>query len=187
MSVAAEHSDEILALVLLSTTLFFDGWNVSRLRGLLPLAYFTPIRYFASVSEKSPYGLKNEKLRREVARDMQRSGFSHAGTAAIPMTAIFQAHRLIKSVKNRLSKVRTPTLLIHGVEDDVASVKSADYVQHHIGSNRVEKVLLSDSYHMITLDNEHRLVADRTLCFLRDAIQQRAHQGPSIDFLLAVA
>jgi carboxylesterase len=54
---------------------------------------------------------------------------------------------------------------MHAMEDDMASVCSASYVQTNIGANHVRKVLLHDSSHVITLDNEKETVARETAAF----------------------
>jgi carboxylesterase len=84
------------------------------------------------------------------------------------LPAIHEAELLIKSVKRNLHKVTAPALIIHAVEDDVSTTRSADFVTTHIGSSNVHKVLLHDSYHMITMDNERELVASETVRFFDD-------------------
>ena len=61
-----------------------------------------------------------------------------------------------------------PALVIHAIDDETVSPQSADYVVKHIGSKVVRKVLLDDSYHMITLDNEREYVAREMELFLAE-------------------
>src|SRR4029077_9873841 len=72
------------------------------------------------------------------------------------------------------SSVNAPALVIHAKEDDVASLKSAEFVLDKIGSKDVHFVLLHDSYHMVTLDNEREVVADETVRFFCDRNQKAA-------------
>jgi len=90
---------------------------------------------------------------------------------------IFQAQRLIKQVRSQLSKVVAPALIIDAEEDDVASTKSADLVERSISSPSRRKIILHNSYHIITLDNEKELVADETIAFFNQHL-------PSEDALL---
>lgn len=174
LRLAMERGDEIAALSLLSTTLAYDGWSLPWYRFLLPLAYYTPARYLYAYHERHPYGLKNENLQRWIAREMKVSGSSAAGASRLSAEGIFQAHRLIKEVRRGLGQVRTPALIIHAEEDDVSSTASADFVDSHIGSTSKRKLILHDSYHIITLDNEKEHVADATLAFF-DASVEFAH------------
>jgi carboxylesterase len=168
LSVAAEASDEISGLSLLATTLYYDGWSIPWYRFMLPLGYYTPFRYIYAYKEREPFGLKNEQLRRWVAREMSHKTSSIAGASNLALPAIHEAELLIKSVKRNLPRVTAPALIIHAVEDDVSTPRSADFVANHIGSDKVHKILLHNSYHMITMDNERELVADETLKFFDD-------------------
>jgi carboxylesterase len=171
LRLAIERGDQIAALSLLATTLAYDGWSIPKYRFLLPLAYYTPARYLYAYQERYPYGLKNENLRRWIAREMQVSGSSAAGASRLSAEGIFQAHRLIKQVRRQLAQVSAPALIIHATEDDVASPKSADLVERSISSQFRRKVMLHDSYHIITLDNEKELVAAETVEFFNTHTQ----------------
>jgi carboxylesterase len=168
LSVAAETGDEISGLSLLSTTLYYDGWSIPWYRFMLPLGYYTPFRYLYAYKEREPFGLKNEQLRRWVAREMSHKTSSIAGASNLTLPAIHEGELLIKSVKHRLPQVTTPALVIHAVDDDVSTSRSADFVASHIGADHVHKILLHNSYHMITMDNERELVADETIKFFND-------------------
>jgi carboxylesterase len=170
LSVAEEASAEISGLSLLATTLFYDGWSIPWYRFMLPIGYYTPFRFIYAYREREPFGLKNQQLRRWVAREMTHKTSSIAGASNLTLPAIHEAELLIKTVKRNLHKVTTPALIIHAVEDDVSTPRSADFVATHIGSDKVHKILLHNSYHMITLDNERELVADETIKFFDDLV-----------------
>lgn len=167
LDLAAARSEEIAALALLSTTLAYDGWSLPWYRFLAPLGLYTPLRYCYSYRERHPFGVKNPSLRRWIEREMSESTTSIAGASSLPMTAVYQAKRLIGYVRRAMPAITAPALVVHALEDDVASVKSAEFVAENIGSTDVELVILRDSYHMITLDNEKDRVADETLRFFQ--------------------
>ena len=168
LNLAAERRSKVSALSLLATTLAFDGWSIPWYRHLAPIAYYTPLRYMYSYREREPYGVKNAALRRWIAREMSDKNTSIAGAARMPMTGIYQTHKLIQHVRGIVPEVNVPTLVMHAREDDVASMKSAKFVVENIGSSDVHLMLLHDSYHMISLDNEKHIVAEETIRFFRD-------------------
>jgi len=165
IEIAAKRAT-VVSLMLISTTLFYDGWNVPRMRALLPLGYYTPLRSWYRVRETDPYGIKNPRLREWVGRQMHRTGASIAGAASLPLTAIYQAQRLIRVAKRSLRTVTVPALVMHARQDDVASLRSADLVCTSIGSREVTRLVFDDSYHMLTLDNERAAVAQAAVDFL---------------------
>ncbi|HCI53484.1 MAG TPA: alpha/beta hydrolase [Gallionella sp.] len=167
LSVAADSGSDIAALSLLSTTLYYDGWSIPWYRFVLPIGYYTPFRYFYSYSGRPPFGIKNEQLRKWVIREMNHKESSIAAVSNLCLPAIHEAELLIKAVKARLPAIQTPTLVIHATEDDVCSPRSAEYVMQHIGSTKRECVMLGNSYHMITVDNDREQVATETIRFFK--------------------
>lgn len=166
LELAADQCTRIDSLILISTTLFYDGWNVPRSRALLPLAYYSPLRKRLRYKENHPYGLKNALLREWIADQLQASGQSNAGPAMLPMEAIYQAQRLIRSVKRKLPRVIAPALVMHARNDDVTSLRSADLVCTKSGSCEVLRRVFEDSYHLLTLDNDRNGVAQAAVDFL---------------------
>ena len=153
------------ALVLISTTLHFDGWNVSPWRRLLPLAYLPVLRRRMSFRETAPYGLKNERLRAWVEQAMASHHVSAVGAARLSAASLFEATRLIRHVRARLGQLQAPAIVLHASEDDVAGPRSVRELQHRLGA-APEVHWFHDSYHMLTLDNERTAVARTVRDFL---------------------
>jgi carboxylesterase len=174
LSLATEQSRNITALSLLSTTLFYDGWSIPWYRFMLPLGYYTPLRHNYSYREREPFGLKNEPLRKRIARSMNQGSVTEAGGPSVSMNHIYQAARLIRHVKRNIGAVGTPALVVHAIDDDIASMKSADFVVDRIGSKRVRTIFLDDCYHIVTMDNERELVASETSNFFVENIGDRS-------------
>src|SRR5450759_4798365 len=99
LSIAAELGEEITALSLLATTLYYDCWSIPWYRFLLAIGYYTPFRYIYSYRAREPFGLKNVQLRKWIAREMSYKDSSMAGAAKLTLPAIHEAALLIKSVK----------------------------------------------------------------------------------------
>lgn len=169
LALAAEQPGEIASLSLMSTTLFYDGWGLPWYRFLMPLGFLPPLRWLYSYREREPFGIKNAVLRQRIAQLMKK-GFSEAGAARTTMDHLFHATRLARHVVGRLGRIRAPALVIHAVDDDTASTRSAELVVDRIGSPKVREVYLDDSYHIITMDNERERVASETSAFVREQV-----------------
>lgn len=166
---AYEYEEEVNAVSLLSTTLFYDGWSLPWYRFLLPLAYYPPVKYFYSYRESPPYGIKNERLRELYLEGMKSGSLAYD---TIPSASMRELFRLSKAVRKIMNRIKTPALILHSSHDDLASSRNADYVKEHIGSKTVKKVLLEDSYHMITIDNQKDAVVNETADFFRACINE---------------
>lgn len=163
---ASEEKNRVNGVALMSTTLAFDGWATPWYRFLIDIVYYTPFRNIAYHSEKEPFGIKNERLRKQVAKGLKENTI---GYSRFPCTAMHELLRLSEAAKKAMHKVTTPTLIIHALEDDTASVRNAEYVEQHISSAKKIKILLDDSYHMVTMDNQRAQVADELIHFLQEA------------------
>ncbi|MBU6460972.1 MAG: alpha/beta fold hydrolase [Proteobacteria bacterium] len=172
LNLAIERPQLVSALSVLSTTLYFDGWATPWSRMLLPLAFYSPLRYILSVREREPYGVKNPHIRAWVAKEMQSRQTSVAGASRLPMKGIYEASRLMKKARSRIHEIESPVLIIHADEDDVASVRSAEFVAGHVASPMVRKIIVHNSYHMVTLDNDRNQVMQETTAFFKENMQK---------------
>jgi len=167
LRLAIERPQDVDGLALVSTTLAYDGWQMPWYRILAPLAYHTPLRRIIAWPERHPYGLKNERLRQWVQRAMETHGISDVGAAHLPLSGIHEAHQLIRAVRRDIHRASAPTLIMHAIEDDVASPRSAEFVALNIGSSHVRTILYRNSYHVLTLDNDKHSVAQESIGFFR--------------------
>ncbi len=161
----AHEEEDVSSIALLSTTLFYDGWSLPWYRFLLPVSYYPPIRWFYSYGEREPYGIKDERMRKQVAIGMKEGSIAFD---RFPAECMHELFKLIGVSKKIMPRVKTPALILHAEEDDLASAKNADYVEAHIGSSKVRKILIKDTYHMLTLDKQKDLVAQETIRFFRE-------------------
>ena len=172
---AEEFGEKLTGGICLAPTLFFDGWNVPWYHRLLPLAAYTPLKYCFYFKESPPYGIKNKKIRGMVHRFYSNAklenieGISKYGYAFFPVSLFHQLRRLVRKVIPLLGRINAPMLLIHPQEDDTASVKNSQLIYDGISSKVKKLVILTDSYHVITADQEREKVAREIKVFL-DAI-----------------
>lgn len=166
MHMAAEHPGQIAGLLLYSTTLRYDGWNMPKLARLSHLVMAIPFGvHLCRFNEKSPYGIKDGRLRAIVERQMKAGESASAGLLTMSGTSVRELHRLIAVVKRCMPSVTTPALVLHAREDDITSRWNADYVERKLGGP-VCKVLLDNCYHMITVDLQYRQVVELSANFI---------------------
>ncbi|MCX5895018.1 MAG: alpha/beta fold hydrolase [Proteobacteria bacterium] len=163
----AEFKDSIAGICCLSPTLFYDGWNVPWYRCFLPLFYLPPLKHILYFKEEPPYGIKNEALRRRVHKYysnaclIDEEGADKNGYPYFPVSLLHQLQLLVKYLKTMLPSITIPVQLIQAQEDDMTSINNSSFIYHRIASRIKEMVLLHDSYHMITADQERATVAQK--------------------------
>ncbi len=170
---AAKRGNQVAGVILLSTTFFYDGWNVSKLKRafILPLVLYSPLKYYLQWEETAPYGIKDERVRalvHAILENRDNQAADKIGYFKTPATVILESTRLIKAAKKILKNVISPTLIVHSTEDDMASLKNAHYTQANISSETVETFFVDDTYHVLTLDKRKDDVARRAAQFCKE-------------------
>ena len=160
--VAQERQSEVAAVCGLSTTLFLDGWKVPWYRIFFPLGLYTVLKFFYFFPETEPYGIKNEKLRKRVAKIINGNSTL---LDCFPMVNIKELLSISRFLRKNVHKIIAPLILIHSESDDLTSTKSADFIYKNASSKVKEYLKLNDSYHLIVRDNEKRKVFEKTVEF----------------------
>ena len=161
---AAHHHRDVDAAILYAPCLWLDGWAMPWYSGLIK---FLP-RAFADLfafTEREPWGLKDPRMQAIARQAMSSGDSSQAGIADLPGGQMLELRRLNKRVKPEIPRVRQPTLVIHPREDDHASLTNLEYMQTHLGG-LTTAVVLDDSYHIVTIDQQRQLVVDRSIRFI---------------------
>ena len=155
-------------LVALAPPVYIDGWSTPWYRAARPLLYLVPgVADRMKVVEEDPFGIKNERLRALVKAKFERGDNFHYGW--VPLACIREVDRLRAMVMKGLDRIDCRTLVIHAREDELTSLRSANYLVENIGggprAGRARMVVLEDSYHMICVDNDREIVARNVLEF----------------------
>ncbi|HEV7424733.1 MAG TPA: alpha/beta fold hydrolase [Thermoanaerobaculia bacterium] len=185
LKLAAGHPDIVGGVATLSATFFYDGWNVPPLRQkfLLPLVIYSPLRFFLSYHEPSPYGIKDDRIRTmiDAVYRGQCEGLPEAyGYSEFPGVTIRETFRLIAAAKRDLAAIVAPLLIVHSTEDDMASLKNATFLADRVSSPVVETFYVDDTYHVLTLDKRRDDVAARVAKFFVTLHETRAVAEPQL-------
>ncbi len=175
LKLAADRPQQVAGVGVYGATFRYDGWSIpwsAKLSFLLPMLKKLGIGRDRAFLEQPPYGLRDERLRAQVAAAMNSGDSTIAGLLGNPWHALADLYQLSAQVARQLPQVTAPCLVAHASEDDVASVRSnARRVIDNV-RGPTELLLLEDSYHMITIDQERRTLIARSAAFF-DAIAQQ--------------
>ena len=170
LSAAMDSATPVDGLVLMSTTLRYDGWAIPPWHFLLPLALYTPIGRFWQYREQPPYGVKNERIRAWIARELENRRVSRAGSATLGVSYLRENDRLLRRLRRNLGQVVCPHVLaLHAEEDEVASLDNLRLLAVGLSSAAVslKTVTVRNSFHMISIDNDRQQVVRETVDFVR--------------------
>ena len=164
-----------------SMTFEYDGWNMPRWGAAAPLiqivAHLPGVRWI-SVTEPYPYGLKDLRLRELASR--ADANLIPGALDRMPLGALYEMYRLGKHVERLGPSIATPTLIVHAREDDMSHPRNAERLQRAL-AGPAELLVLEDSYHMVHVDRQHTLVAERTAAFFGASVTSRVPMPASVD------
>ena len=176
LHLAHNRPEDVQGLLLFAPTLKLDGWSMPWHSKILQYIRPLPIRMEIDLAEREPYGIKDERVRRLVLSSMQSGDSGAAGIFSTPVRSFAHFNCLVSAVKPNLGKIKQPALIVHPREDDMASLKNAQHLQSHLGG-LVDTLVLDDSYHIVTLDQQRHIVADRTERFVDWVATREATRG----------
>jgi len=153
----------ISGIVLLSTTLRYDGTAIPATRRLLPLSHVVPwAGNFFYWTERPPYGLRDQRLQRLIGRAVEaaeRGESTQYGLFRTYVGALRQLSLMVREVRRKARAVQCPALVLHSVEDTVTSARNAHEIHDLLGSREKAIHWLTGCDHVITLDLCKRDVA----------------------------
>ncbi|MFM1816492.1 MAG: hypothetical protein RLZ98_3187 [Pseudomonadota bacterium] len=172
LRLAQQRPDKVHGLTLFAPTLVMDGWAMPWHSIILRYIRPTPFNVTANLTERPPYGIKDERIRSFVVKSMLSGDASQAGVYKTPVRCFSHHNLLVSDVRKHLAEIKAPTLILHPREDDMASLSSnALELQRKLGG-LVELVVLDDSYHIVVLDRQRHIVVDRSIAFA-DMLEKR--------------
>jgi carboxylesterase len=70
-----------------------------------------------------------------------------------------------------LPTVKTPTLLFHSVDDHVLPVSNTEIIMNELGSSDKQRIELTNSYHVATLDYDAETIFQNSRLFIEKRSQ----------------
>ncbi len=106
-----------------------------------------------------------------VREEAQRRGeeFSGRGNYGAWVTAaVWEMNRLLREMRQGLSQITAPALLVYSKGDHTVTLPNSQYIYETLGSSRKELLILENSNHNVTIHTEHRLVFDAVSSFIEE-------------------
>ncbi len=120
--------------------------------------FFVPfVKYFYRFQKKTggPDVKDPEAKRAEVHYDL------------MPLRSIHELQKLLARLRQRISGVEAPVLLIHAREDHTFDFRNQNLIFDSVASAVKKKIVLENSYHIATVDYDKTTVQRETIDFIR--------------------
>lgn len=153
----------VSGIVMLSTTISYDGMTSTRFKIFLPFVDLIPwLGRNCYWTESPPYGLKDLRLQKQITKQVEAAKRGESTTFGLFRTyagSLRQMDHLVAQVKKQAKKVRCPALVVHALEDTITTTKNAETICKLMVANDKTLVLLGGCDHVLTLDLRRKDVA----------------------------
>lgn len=127
-----------------------------------------------TMEKLAPYVSWLVKSRPSLGGDIKKPGVEEPASDRTPVVAGASLVKFWKVVTADLDKVTAPIRLYRSVEDHVVDHTSARLLRVGATSTSVEEILLEDSYHVATLDNDAETIFTGSVAFFTDLAAELA-------------
>jgi carboxylesterase len=146
------------------TTLHVAGRNSNALSGIILV---NPMIHIPFVGTKLAYLYSRiQKFRDSSGDDIKRPGVTQGGYDAMSTKGIHQILQMLKHTRANLHRVRVPMLLFHSVDDHTLPTSNTKIVMSGVGSPVKERIELTNSYHVATLDYDAEIIFEKSSIFI---------------------
>jgi esterase/lipase len=111
-----------------------------------------------------------------IASDIKKPGVTELAYLKLPTRAMMQLRGLWAVTRAELGRVTAPVIVFHSREDHVVEPVNSEILLAGVGSVDTTEVLLEDSYHVATLDNDAPLIFAGSVDWIRERV--RAGESP---------
>jgi len=102
-----------------------------------------------------------------VGNDVKKPGVVEPAYDRLPVKAAYQLALLWKLTNADLERVTQPLLVFTSRDDHVVEPANSERLIEHAGSADKRQIVLEDSYHVATMDNDLPRIVEETLAFIR--------------------
>jgi carboxylesterase len=102
-----------------------------------------------------------------IASDIKKPGVTELAYPKLPTRAMMQLRELWKLTRADLARVTAPVIVFHSREDHVVEPINSRVLLDGVSSADIEEVVLDDSYHVATLDNDAPLIFRGSVDWIR--------------------
>ncbi len=126
-----------------------------------------PMIHVAFIGPEVAYFLSRfQKLRKSVGDDIKRPGVTEWGYDALPTRGVYQLLKMLKYTRSRLHDVTVPMQLFHSVDDHTLPVSNTEIIMKSVGSRIKQRIELTNSYHVATLDYDSEIIFENSKIFI---------------------
>lgn len=111
-----------------------------------------------------------------ISNDIKKPGATELAYRRLPLRAAASLSKLWQVVRADLNRIEVPLLLLRSAEDHVVEPVNAQTVLSAVRSTDKQEIVLVDSYHVATLDNDADVIFSSSIEFAQRVHRERTGQ-----------
>jgi carboxylesterase len=152
LRLAQQHADQVAGVVVVNPSVFTTR----------PDKYLVPV--LRHVMPGYP-GITN---------DIKRPGGDEYGYPKLPLHAVDSLFGLWEQTRDGMAEVTAPLMVFTSVEDHVVEPANSTWIMDNVSSAERHQILLANSYHVATLDNDAERIFAGSLGFVAGHVRAAA-------------
>ena len=146
------------------TTLHVATKRSDKIAGIILV---NPMIHLPFIGTKLAYLLSRiKKYRSSAGDDIKRPGVTQGGYEVMSTEGIYQILQMLKYTRANLHRVSVPMQLFHSVDDHTLPVSNTEIVMERVGSLSKERIELTNSFHVATLDYDAEVIFENSRMFI---------------------
>ena len=170
LKLAEERPESVQGVIVYAPTFWPNGWAIPAQMKLFHLVRHKFVAGFMKLRQRAPFGIKDERLRNfvlEAFRNGERPIEDILGRGG---KMVWEFSHLAREVRRNLGKIKQRMIIFHPRHDDQSDLANAMILQRET-TGIVETIVLDDCYHMVTMDRQRGIVAERSVEFVQRLMQ----------------
>lgn len=108
-----------------------------------------------------------------IVNDIKKPDQDEGGYTKMPLKAAYSLTQLWSAIKTDITKVNQPILVFRSADDHVVEPSNTAWILANVASKDAEEVVLHESYHVATLDNDAPTIFDGSLEFVNRVLASK--------------
>jgi carboxylesterase len=142
--------------------------NHPEIKGIVPINAAVDIPTMAGAAEQTEL----PRFLDAIGSDIKKPDVKELAYEKTPTKSLQQIVKLMEQVKAELPKITCPALIFVSEEDHVVPPDNSQVIYDNISSESKELQHLNNSYHVATLDNDQKIIIDKTLHFVKTILSK---------------
>lgn len=120
-------------------------------------------------------GVSNPRYLDESEPDIKAKGVHEITYSKVPIQSIHQLQELMGKTPELLTTINQPLLCFKSAVDHVIPPENTDYILDHVSSEEKEVVMLHNSYHVASMDNDRAHIVLQAHSYFQEKIGELIH------------